>query len=260
VLYFVMVMWHLYVRSEESKAAAKARADTPGSWVGQLLPLWNYFLMVWSFLMLTGLAGGVMRILAKHGMRSYLCDGELAWGYFAEESNAVSFWATNFALSKFPELLDTTLLVVRGRAIMFLHWYHHISVLLYVWLVFQTGYPGLSFALINAFVHSVMYYYYARTAQGIRPDFAKFITVIQLTQMVAGICISTTQALLWYIADASAPCDGGRLTRETKAVVPIMWSSAIMYGSYFFLFAQFFVKRYAVVARKTLENKNQKSK
>jgi len=32
-----------------------------------------------------------------------------------------------------------------------------------------------------------------------------------------------------------------------------MWSSAIMYGSYFFLFAQFYAKRYMVVVRPSLK-------
>jgi hypothetical protein len=66
--------------------------------------------------------------------------------------------------------------------------------------------------------------------------------------MVAGIVISTVQAVMWYVAPASDPCDGGRLTRETESVKTIMWCSAIMYGSYFFLFFQFYLARYVTVA------------
>lgn len=44
------------------------------------------------------------------------------------------FRSSWFALSKPIELLDTLFLILRKRPVIFLHWYHHVTVLLYTWL------------------------------------------------------------------------------------------------------------------------------
>lgn len=43
------------------------------------------------------------------------------------------FWATMFVLSKVPELGDTIFIVLRKQPLIFLHWYHHATVLVYSW-------------------------------------------------------------------------------------------------------------------------------
>lgn len=44
-----------------------------------------------------------------------------------------AFYAYAFVLSKVPELGDTIFIVLRKQPLIFLHWYHHITVLLYSW-------------------------------------------------------------------------------------------------------------------------------
>jgi hypothetical protein len=43
-----------------------------------------------------------------------------------------------FILSKFPELVDKFFIVARRRPLLFLHWYHHVAVLLYCWHSYAT--------------------------------------------------------------------------------------------------------------------------
>ena len=135
-LYLLMVLWHVYLRSAESKAAAKAWADAPGSGVTPLLIVWNYGLMVLSMVMLVGCLQSAARI-AAHGaggpLVSLLCDGATMWTASSPDHGLL--WQLLFMWSKFPELFDTVLLVLRGRPVIFLHWYHHITVLLFCWAV-----------------------------------------------------------------------------------------------------------------------------
>ena len=134
--YFLMVMWHIYLRSAESKAAAKAWADAPGSGVTPLLVVWNYGLMAGSMVMLVGCLQSAARIQSASAggpLVSLLCDGTMMWK--GMEGSPGLVWQLMFMWSKFPELFDTVLLVLRGRPVIFLHWYHHITVLMFCWAV-----------------------------------------------------------------------------------------------------------------------------
>lgn len=44
-----------------------------------------------------------------------------------------AFWATMFVLSKVPELGDTVFIILRKQPLIFLHYYHHATVLVYAW-------------------------------------------------------------------------------------------------------------------------------
>ena len=61
-----------------------------------------------------------------------------------------------------PELGDTIFIVLRKQKLIFLHWYHHITVLIYCWYSFsQYTAPARWFVVMNFIVHSIMYTYYA---------------------------------------------------------------------------------------------------
>ena len=139
-LCLVMVLWHVYLRSAESKAAAKAWADAPGSGVTPLLIVWNYGLMVLSMVMLVGCLQSAARIQSEGKgqgvggpLVSLLCDGTTMWSTGSSDHGLL--WQLLFMWSKFPELFDTVLLVLRGRPVIFLHWHHHVTVLLFCWAV-----------------------------------------------------------------------------------------------------------------------------
>ena len=59
-----------------------------------------------------------------------------------------------------------------------------VSVLLYCWHAYHhTIAPGIRFASMNFFVHSVMYFYYCFMIMGLKwvvQPFAQFITIIQI--------------------------------------------------------------------------------
>jgi hypothetical protein len=228
-------MWHLYFRSKESKQQASKKGGS-GTLINNLLIGWNLGLTSFSMLMLAGLAKGILETIRKRGAFTWICDGEATW-----HEPGVGLYSFIFLLSKFPELFDTAFLVVRGKEVKFLHWYHHMSVLLYCWFVSQTKYPATSFAVINAFVHSIMYYYFFRMAQGIRPKFAKIVTQIQLAQMALGLGITLVFMAVHYQYPS---CNGGK-TIHGRGLLYTCWGvTGGMYLSYFVLFAVFYLEKY----------------
>ncbi|KAF4516826.1 hypothetical protein B566_EDAN006220 [Ephemera danica] len=140
-----------------------------------------------------------------------------------------------FVLSKLPELGDTVFIVLRKQPLIFLHWYHHITVLLYSWYSYSEYTASARwFIVMNYMVHSVMYTYYALRAMGRHPPkwLAMFITTSQLAQMVVG-CLVNTWA--YQIMQAGEECHVSMTNIKL---------SLTMYFSYFVLFARFFYKAY----------------
>ncbi len=81
----------------------------------------------------------------------------------------VGFWSYVFTLSKLVELGDTVFIVLRKQPLIFLHWYHHITVLLYCWHGnAEFSATGQVFGIMNFAVHSLMYSYYALKAMRIK--------------------------------------------------------------------------------------------
>ena len=60
------------------------------------------------------------------------------------------FYAFLFLHSKWAELGDTLFLILRNRPVSLLHWYHHVSVLAFVWLMVSYEMPsGLIYIAMN---------------------------------------------------------------------------------------------------------------
>lgn len=151
-----------------------------------------------------------------------------------------------FVLSKLPELGDTIFIVLRKQPLIFLHWYHHITVLLYSWFSYSEYTASARwYVVMNYCVHSIMYTYYALKAMRYRPPKAisMVITTLQLVQMVIGCAINISA--YQYLENGQMDC---HITRRN-----IRFSFA-MYLSYFVLFARFFHKMY--VANKKVDRKH----
>lgn len=145
------------------------------------------------------------------------------------------FWNWMFTLSKVPELGDTVFIVLRKQPLIFLHWYHHVTVLLYAWYSYSDYIATARwFVCMNYLVHSIMYSYYALKALKFRVPrwIAMSITTAQLAQMVMG---ATVNIWAYQVKQAGNEC---HVSYDNIKI------SLLMYISYFVLFARFFRRAY----------------
>lgn len=118
------------------------------------LVFWNTFLALFSFVGAAITVPTLISNLANTSFKETVCSNALrSWG-----SGQTGLWVLLFALSKIPELFDTVFIVLRKKPLIFLHWYHHATVLMYCWSATSVMAPtGLWFVAMNYSVHAVMY-------------------------------------------------------------------------------------------------------
>ncbi|KAG6804621.1 elongation of very long chain fatty acids protein 6-like [Apis mellifera caucasica] len=121
------------------------------------LILWSSLLSLFSIIGVFRTLPEMIHILTHHGFYHSVCIPS-----FIEQDVVCGFWSWMFALSKLLEFGDTIFIVLRKQELIFLHWYHHITVLLYSWFSYSEHTASARwFMVLNYFVHSIMYGYYA---------------------------------------------------------------------------------------------------
>ncbi|XP_023659632.1 very long chain fatty acid elongase 6-like isoform X1 [Paramormyrops kingsleyae] len=192
------------------------------------LVLWSLSLAVFSVIGAVRTGWYMLHILTTHGFKQSVCDQSFYSGPVSK------FWAYAFVLSKAPELGDTMFIILRKQRLLFLHWYHHITVLLYSWYSYKDQVAGGGwFMTMNFLVHALMYSYYAVRAAGLhvpRPC-AVVITAAQIMQMAMGLTV-TYLVYRWMQVDHCP-----------SYLDNIVWAS-LMYLSYLLLFSSFFYESY----------------
>ena len=89
------------------------------------LILWNIGLAVFSIIGTITVAPTVLCSLYNYGIDYTVCFS------VAATVPRVAIWCYMFGLSKLVELGDTAFIVLRKSPLPFLHWYHHVTVLIY---------------------------------------------------------------------------------------------------------------------------------
>jgi len=218
-------------------------ANRPPFKLRGLLTLWNIFLAVFSIIGAARTLPEFIHTISRHGLYSSFCSPS-----FIEQDRVSGFWTFMFVLSKVPELGDTLFIVLRKQKLIFLHWYHHLTVLIYVFYSFKEfAAPARWFMVMNFCCHSAMYSYYALKALRIPvPKFiAMVITSMQLLQMFVGCFVTYTA---YQIKQSGKNCN---VTDTTLQL------SSIMYFSYAILFARFFSNAYCSSSVKIEQKKTE---
>ncbi|KAL8597376.1 hypothetical protein ACOMHN_056139 [Nucella lapillus] len=195
------------------------------------LALWSTILAVFSIIGTIRTLPEFIYAIDKHSWRYSVCVPS----YF--KSIPAGFWSCLFVVSKVFELGDTVFIILRKQQLIFLHWYHHITVLMYCWYSYtEHTAPGRWFIVMNYMVHSAMYTYFALRA--LRYNIPKWvnmvITSLQLAQMIVGVTINF---YVYWIKTQGASCQQSHAN---------LHCASVMYFTYFVLFAHFFYTTYIV--------------
>jgi len=133
-----------------------------------------------------------------------------------------------FVVSKIWEWLDTYFLIMMGKKVIFLHWFHHMTTLHS--FILMANLPSGKWVFLNAFVHILMYAHYHSPQAWARP----LITTLQIVQFITGLSFH------FYIMAAGPGCfdyTGKGLTYETVA-------SGVIVSVFLIEFLKFFVSNY----------------
>ncbi|KAL4130704.1 hypothetical protein QTP88_008102 [Uroleucon formosanum] len=150
-----------------------------------------------------------------------------------------------FFFSKVVDLLDTIFFVLRKKQsqVTFLHVYHHSNMVITCWayLRFIKGEQATLPGGINAFIHTIMYFYYFLAALGPQMQpylwWKRYLTRMQIIQFVI--------VLLWYIGLVCFNCD------YPKIYIYYMFSNVALF---LYLFSLFYKKTYTKTPKKVKSN------
>lgn len=203
--------------------------DRPAYKLRFQLATWNAGLAAFSVLGALHLFPALFESVKKGGIRHSVCYWPIS------VSSSFALWVFLFLLSKLVELGDTAFIILRKTPLTFLHWYHHVTVLLYSWISLPTRVAvGHWFGAMNCFVHSIMYSYYFIKSSGYKvPSWvAQCITILQLLQFALGLYFNL---LAFWVKSSGEEC---------MLMDHIFYYGMILYGSYALLFLNFFYHRY----------------
>jgi len=147
----------------------------------------NWFMSIASLVMFVGITYELGVAWSRHNWDYSLiyCDPHMylrTWG--------VDFWFYVFYLSKFYEYIDTILLVLKKKPVIFLHSFHHWVTPIIVWSAAYYPIPAAWMGPVtNTFVHVIMYAYYALCEYNLDRSYGSYVTKIQLIQFILNIIV-----------------------------------------------------------------------
>ncbi|KAJ2410569.1 hypothetical protein J3F80_000428 [Coemansia sp. RSA 2526] len=215
--------------SQKSLDKAKKSRFTP---MNMVVFVHNAVLAVYSAWAFWGVFPAFVNSIAQKGVHAGLCDIDgLLWNSVLFKHNYL------FYLSKYYELFDTAIILLKGRPASILQIYHHAGIVVIMYLANYYA-PAVAIFMVweNAGVHTIMYSYYALTVAGINPPGKQYLTTLQICQFLFGqACI-----LVYFgMSNCQTPSQGIWLWVMTGYLLPLI-----------VLFVQFFTKTYTARTHK----------
>jgi len=205
----------------------------------------NAFLSLLSLSMFLGASYGVFLKLQTQGF----------WAGLVCEQDAdpmkgpLFYWSYIFYLSKFYEFVDSFLLVLKKKELIFLHMWHHLIMPFVCWAGLEGKWAMALWTSTfwNSFVHVLMYYYYAVATIGVHPWWKKHLTALQIYQFVSGV-VYTSIYFYYYFQTITLSWNSWIPSLSyTQGCTGDLWAISFMFSvncSFLVLFSQFFANSY----------------
>ena len=116
-------------------------------------------------------------------------------------NEGLAFYGWIFYLSKFYEVIDTLIILAKGKLSSTLQTYHHAGAMMCMWAGMRyMSAPIWMFVFVNSGIHAMMYTYYTVTSFNIRvPIFIKrSLTTMQITQFLVGASYAMAHSFVSY--------------------------------------------------------------
>jgi hypothetical protein len=173
-------------------------------WYFKLFVLFhNIFLCgysIWTFVTMLDLIH-----LDYHQFFYNVCSNEI----FLKAHYNLTYLGWLFYLSKFYEIIDTLIILIKGRPSSLLQSYHHAGAMMCMWSGIRYQAPPIwIFVLFNSFIHSLMYGYFTVSCLKITvPIIVKrVLTTLQICQFVIGGSLALFHSMLQYYNEDWIDC------------------------------------------------------
>ncbi|KAK3725460.1 hypothetical protein LTR37_000430 [Vermiconidia calcicola] len=116
-------------------------------------------------------------------------------------NEGLAFWGWLFYVSKFYEVLDTLIMVAKGKRSATLQTYHHAGAMLCMWAGIRYMSPPIwMFVFINSAIHAMMYTYFTLSALGYKvpQSLKRILTSMQIAQFIFGASYAALHLFIQY--------------------------------------------------------------
>ncbi|KAI7480460.1 hypothetical protein KC351_g7007 [Hortaea werneckii] len=123
-------------------------------------------------------------------------------------NEGLAFWGFIFYMSKFYEVMDTMIIIAKGKRSATLQTYHHAGAMLCMWAGIRFMSPPIwMFVFINSAIHAMMYTYFTLSALGYRVPQAlkRTLTSLQIAQFLFGASYAAMHLFVQYDIPISTP-------------------------------------------------------
>jgi hypothetical protein len=141
-------------------------------------------------------------------------------------NEGLAFYGWLFYLSKFYEVLDTAIILAKGKRSSTLQTYHHAGAMMCMWAGIRYMAPPIwMFVLVNSGIHALMYTYYTLTALSYRvpTTFKRTLTTLQISQFLVGASFAAAHLFVAY----DVPVEAAYLftTENLSSALPVAAST-----------------------------------
>ncbi|PBP22750.1 putative GNS1/SUR4 family protein [Diplocarpon rosae] len=123
-------------------------------------------------------------------------------------NEGLAFYGWLFYLSKFYEVLDTAIILAKGKRSSTLQKYHHAGAMMCMWSGIRFMSPPIwMFVFINSAIHALMYTYYTLAAFSVPvpQSLKRSLTTMQIIQFLVGSAYASIHSFISYQVPVEVP-------------------------------------------------------